>query len=425
MNTQSSRQFDAVSKTVNRRRFLQSAALSGAVALTGKTTLHAQLDPDPGTAPKKSVSKPAAAIPAKGTVPLAPPEKQPADLVLPEPVKRKAGWAMVGLGELALGECVPAFRECQHSRLVALVSGHPGKAQKVAEATGVKPDAIYDYENFDKIAENPEIDIVYIALPNSMHAEFTIRALKAGKHVLCEKPMAATSAEAEQMIAAAKAAKKKLSIAYRLHYEPVNLKAAELCQKKAFGKIKTFAASNNQNVEAPNIRLSSKLAGGPVGDVGVYCINAARYTIGEEPAEVSAIAHQPQDDPRFAEVPESVVFTMKYPSGVLAHCDCSFGSAESRRFRVHCEKGFIDLDPAFSCHGLSIHVMEPKNERGGPEKSQLKIQEISQFASQFDHFSKCVLEDTETRTPGEMGLADMKIVEAIHRSIKSGKPEKV
>jgi hypothetical protein len=167
---------------------------------------------------------------------------------------------------------------CKSSYPAALVSGHPEKARQLASVHGVDPQAIYSYEDFDRIRDNGRIDVVYIVLPNSLHAEYTIRALQAGKHVLCEKPMAASLAECEAMIKAAGDAGRTLGVAYRLHYEPMNLAVMEMCRKREFGQIKTFTASNCQNVKAPNIRLSGPLGGGPVGDVGIYCINAARYT---------------------------------------------------------------------------------------------------------------------------------------------------
>ena len=221
-----------------------------------------------------SASGPSAAYPAPSSgappVPLAPPDQQPPNLKVPEPVTRKAGWAIVGLGQLALEEIMPAFRECRLSQPTALVSGHAEKAHKVADLYGIQHTSIYDYENYDRLADSPAVDAVYASLPNSMHAEYTIRALKAGKHVLCEKPMAVTVEECERMIAAAQEAGRKLMIAYRLHYEPFNRKAMELCAQKAFGPIKTLSSSNCQNTTAPNIRLSADLGGGPVGDVGIY-----------------------------------------------------------------------------------------------------------------------------------------------------------
>jgi predicted dehydrogenase len=248
--------------------------------------------------------------------PLAPPDKQPPTLNVPTR-EQQVGWTIVGLGQLTLERILPAFGACKSSYPAALVSGHPEKARQLAGIHGVDAEAIYGYEDFERVRENPRIDVVYIVLPNSMHAEWTIRALQSGKHVLCEKTMAASLPECEAMINAARKAERILGVAYRLHYEPMNLAVMEMCRKKEFGKIK-FTASNCQNVKAPNIRLSGPFGGGPVGDVGVYCINAARYTIGEEPIEAIAVEGQTEEDPRFREVPESVSFLLRYPSGVVA-----------------------------------------------------------------------------------------------------------
>ncbi len=394
--------------TSNRRDFNKAAMLLGLGALAA-TPSGAAAQP----APAGNMAPPG----GDAQVPLAPPDRQPPKLKLPELVGRKAGWAIVGLGQLALEEVMPAFGQCRLSRPTALVSGHPDKALRVAEAYGIEAANIYDYSSYDRLADNPAVDIVYIILPNSMHAEYTIRALKAGKHVLCEKPMAVSVAEAEQMIAAAREAQRKLMIAYRLQYEPLNMKVIQLCAERAYGPIKTFSSSNCQTVGAPNIRLSAKLGGGPLGDVGIYAINAARYCTGEEPVEVTAIAHQPDDNPRFREVPESVAFTLRFPSGVLAHCDCSFNAEVSRRYRVHCEKGFIEMDPAFSYNGLNLVVKE-----GGQagRRTELQIEQVNHFSAEMDHLSACILNGGEPRTPGEEGLADMRVIAAIEEALRSG-----
>lgn len=351
--------------------------------------------------------------------PLAPPDRQPPDLKLPDPPVKPLGWAVVGLGKLALEEVMPAFSLCKLSRPTALVSGHPEKARKVAAAHGIDPKHIYGYENYDRIAADPAIDVVYIILPNSMHAEYTIRGLKAGKHVLCEKPMAVTPAECEKMIATGKEAKRKLMIAYRLRYEPFNQTAIELCRKGELGKLKSITASNCQDTKAPNIRLSRSLGGGPVGDVGIYCLNAVRYLTGEEPVEVTAVAHQPADDPRFREVPESVAFTLKFPSGAIATCDCSFGAAESRRFRVQGADGVLHMERAFGYRGQRLFL-----DKGGKD-AELKLEAVNHFAAEMDYFSECVRADKESRTPGEEGLADMRVIATIEEAAKSGRAIRV
>ncbi len=398
----------------SRRQFLLSTAGLGCLA-----------DLSHAVAAPATQGEPEAGAASTGGVALAPPDKQPEKLKIPKKAPKQVGWAIVGLGELALNEILPAFAECELSKPTALVSGHPDKARKVAEYYNIPEDAIYNYDNYDKLAEDKRVDVIYIVLPNSMHAEYTIRGLKAGKHVLCEKPMAVTVAESETMVAAAKDAGRQLMIAYRLHYEPFNMRAMELCRSGALGKIRTFASTNGQNVKAPNIRLSAKLGGGPLGDVGVYSINAARYTIGEEPVEVYATAQQPKDDPRFREVPESVAFTLRYPSGVLAHCDCSFGMAESRFYEVHGTKASLRMQPAFSYRGLRLHLREGDPKSSTAEDQELLVEAKNHFTAEMDHFSQVVLNDGTCRTPGEMGLADMRIVDALEKSIQAGAPVKL
>lgn len=358
-------------------------------------------------------------------VALAPPDDQPPNLQLPEVPERKIGWAIVGLGTLALNQILPAFRQCKLSEPRALVSGHRKKAETVARAYGIDSKSIYDYESYDKIANDPSIDVIYIVLPNSMHAEYTIRGLKAGKHVLCEKPMASSIADCQKMIAAADEAKRKLMIAYRLHYDPFNQAVMRMCEAKKLGEIKTFAGNFCINVKAPNIRLSHDLAGGPVGDVGVYPINASRYVTGEEPEQVSALVHQPKDDPRFREVPESVSCTMQFPSGILATINCSFGTHRDDFFHVACTEGTIQLSPAFSYSGQRLVTDEPGKDGGPPRIIEHDIKPKDQFASEMDHFSNCILNNHDPRTPGAEGLADIKVLDAIDRSIRSGKAEKV
>lgn len=348
------------------------------------------------------------------TTQLAPPDKQPPDLKLPSDQK-KAGYAIVGLGKLAVEEILPAFGQSKRSAPVALVSGHPEKAKQLADVYDIDSSKIYTYENYDRIADDSAIQIVYNVLPNHMHAEFTIRALKAGKHVLCEKPMAATVDEARRMCAAAKEANRLLMIAYRLRYEPFNMKAIEILRGGSLGKIKLIEAQNGQNVEAPNIRLSRATAGGPLGDVGVYCLNAARYLTGAEPVEVWAEAHQPKDDPRFAEVYESVSWMMRFPDGAIATCSSSFGTETSRLYRITCADGYLELDNAYGYDGQQLFTKQKQ------QRIQHEISAVDHFAAEMDHFSECVTQNKPPRTPGEEGLKDMIIMEAIFQSIKERK----
>lgn len=339
-----------------------------------------------------------------------------------EPVpQKKIGYAIVGLGQLTLEEVMPAFARCEHSRPVALVSGHRDKALPVARQYGIAEDHVLDYEHFGDLRGLDDVDVVYIVLPNHLHAEYTLKAFDAGKHVLCEKPMAVTPEECERMMAAARAADRQLMIAYRLHYEPFNQRMAALCAEQALGAVKTIMASNCQITQAPDIRLEADKGGGPVSDTGIYCINACRMVTGEEPASVVALAHQPKDNPDFAEVPESVAFLLRYPSGVIAHCETSFGAAESRHLRVHCVDGFIDLEAAFSYQGQQLRLRRGSPTSGPASTEELLLKPVDHFAAEMDHFSACVRDNQPPRTGGDMGLADVRIIEAVRRSVEEGR----
>ncbi|UQA56849.1 Gfo/Idh/MocA family protein [Polyangium aurulentum] len=411
----------------SRRDFVVAASAAGvggiASHLLTKQLGHAGEERPTAEAPKGGADQTPSrtqgqAPPQGGGAPLEPPNAESPDAQMPQATK-KLGWAIVGLGKLALEEVLPAFGLAKHSKLVALVSGHPDKAKKVAEAHGLDAKNLYGYDNYDTLKDNPAVDIIYIILPNSMHAEYTIRGFEAGKHVLCEKPMAPSIEECQRMIDAGKAAGKKLMIAYRLHYEPFNKKVIEMCSKKELGALRSFSAMNVQTTKAPNIRLSSKLAGGPLGDIGIYCINAARYVAGEEPIEVMGMAHQPADDPNFREVPAGYAFTMRFPSGLLAHCDCSFQGERSSRYRVNCADGYIDLESAFPYFGQELRV----SRKDGATK--LQIEPKNHFTEEMDHFSQAVMSGKESDTPGEEGLADMRVIKAIEESARTGALVKV
>ena len=230
-----------------------------------------------------------------------------APLLHAQPSAKKTGYAVIGLGRIA-GHFMPGARNTTNSQITALVSGHRDKADRIAAEYGIPSSSIYNYENFDEIAHNPAVDAVYVALPNSMHAEYTIRAAKAGKHVLCEKPMSTNVADAEAMIAACKAANVKLMIAYRCHYEPTNLRAVKLIRDGALGQVQAIESSFGFNMGPNEWRTNKKLAGGgPLFDVGIYCLNACRYLTGEEPEHIAAFASTIDHDGRFSEVEENVL----------------------------------------------------------------------------------------------------------------------
>jgi predicted dehydrogenase len=325
---------------------------------------------------------------------------------------KKIGYAVIGLGRIA-GHFMPGVNASSSSQITGLVSGHRDKAERVAAQYGVPQNSIYSYDNFDSIADNKSIDAVYVALPNSMHAEYTIRAAKAGKHVLCEKPMAVSVAECEAMIAACKQANVKLMIAYRCHFEPMNLRAVKLLRDGAVGQIQTIESTYGFNIRAGEWRINRKMAGGgPLFDVGIYSLNACRYLTGEEPEHISAYASVIDHDGRFNEVEENVSWTMKFPSGIVASCATTYGAVMSGFFRVHGAKGWIEADPAFNYDGLHLRADYAGTKLDEPSAAR----DPYQFSAQADHFSQCILQNQEPKTPGEEGLLDMKYITEIYRS---------
>jgi predicted dehydrogenase len=337
----------------------------------------------------------------------------------------RVGFALVGLGGLSLGQLIPAFRACKKAKLTALVSGDAAKAQRIAQENGIDPKSIYNYKNFGRIAKNKDVQVVYIVLPNAMHAEFTVRAARAGKHVLCEKPMEVNVAKCQQMISECRHAKVKLMIAYRIQYEPMNREMQRLVRSKTFGDVKYIESADFQKVEKMEWRLSEKLSGsGAIGDLGVYCINTIRFLLGEEPVEIFAQTFRPSGDARFKEVDASAVWQMRFPSGLLANCACGFDGHDTKSYRVVADRGTFGMDPSFPYRGLKMFA--------SPNQPALPaIAETDQFVNELDHMADCVLNDREPYTPGEEGLQDQRIIEAIlesakkQRSVKLPKIDKV
>jgi len=344
-----------------------------------------------------------------------------AQLVVPDPPGKKLGWAIVGLGSLSIHQILPAFAKCEKSKVVAFVSGHPDKANKLALRYGVNPKNIYNYQNYDSIKDNPEVDIIYIVLPNGMHAEYTVRGLQAGKHVLTEKPMANTPEECQQMIDAAKKANKKLMVAYRCRYEPYNQEAIRVARSRELGTVKVILADAGFAMGDPKQwRLNKQLAGGgSLMDIGIYALQAARYLTGEEPSEVNAMMYSTPNDPRFKEVEEAINFQLRFPSGILANCTSSYGYAWQSHYRVVTDQGWLEMDPATAYDGLRMRI-----HRGNwIEEKDLPV--VDHFAAEMEHMSDCVMQNKEPLTPGEEGLRDLTIMHALYDAARSGKTAKV
>ena len=324
------------------------------------------------------------------------------------------GYCIVGLGRISVDHFMPGLLASQHGRVTGLVSGTPDKAQKLAAQYQVPPSSVYSYEQYDRIRENPAIDAVYIGLPNSQHAEFTIRAARAGKHVLCEKPMATTVADAQAMIAACEQARRKLMIAYRCQLEPVNLRAIELIRSGAIGQVQAIESAHGFNIQPGEWRLNKKLAGGgPLMDVGIYSLNASRYLTGEEPQVLAAYSSVIDRDGRFNEVEENVSWTMRFPSGIVASCTTTYGASMDGFVRVHGSKGMLELSPAFSYEGIRMTGMTAGKQ---PVDMPEGIKDPQQFTAEADYFADCIRNNKPVRMGGEEGLRDMELMMQIYRS---------
>ena len=332
---------------------------------------------------------------------------------------RRLGYAMVGLGYYATRMIMPRFADCKHSRLTALVSGTPEKLQRFGDEYKIPARSRYSYANFDSIRDNPDVDIVYVVLPNSMHAEYTIRAAKAGKHVMCEKPMAVSSAECQAMIAACRQAGKKLMIGYRSQLEPHNLHAMRLARSGAVGKPGLVESEHGFPAGDPNQwRLKRALSGGgSLMDIGIYSVQALRYMAGEEPVSVTAIEQTNRSDIRFREVEDRLAWTFQFPSGLLGQGFSSYSSGHNH-IRLTGDKGAIDLEPgtAYGGHSLKVRIRD-KEEKVTPPKTA----DANQFSAQLDHLAQSILSGRDPIAGGEEGLRDLKIIEAIYRSAKEGR----
>jgi predicted dehydrogenase len=336
---------------------------------------------------------------------------------------KKLGFCVVGIGTLSKNQLLPALlKNTKYARLTAIVTGHAKeKAPPIQRDFGLKDDKIYNYDNYDKIKDDPDIDVVYIVLPNSMHPEYTIRAFQAGKHVLSEKPMATSVADCQRMIDAQKKAGKQLMIAYRLRYEPFNTTAIELLRNGELGKIKYIEAGAGFNIGDPNQwRLKKQYSGGgSLMDIGIYGLNAIRYLSGEEPVEVTAVSYSTPNDVRFKECEETILFDMRMASGLVTTCSSTYGFGLNR-YKVICTDGNIEMDPFLSYNGLKGWV-----QRKNRPREELPVQNVDQFASEMDAYSVAIQTGRYVPTPGEEGLKDVKTMMAIYEAARTGQRVKV
>lgn len=325
---------------------------------------------------------------------------------------KKLGVALVGLGSYSTYQLAPSLLDTEHCYLAGIVTGTKEKESVWQEKYNIPKENIYNYENFDTIADNDSIDVIYVVLPNSMHAEFCIRAAKAGKHVICEKPMAVSVVECDAIMNACNEYKVKLSVGYRMQSDPYTHEVKKYVREKTFGDV-LFVSSDAGYVSNGNPdqwRLNKKLSGGgALMNMGVYAIQTSIYGTGQNPISVSAQEFSTRPD-YFKDTDETITAQFKFENGAVAHMMTSH-NANGNRLKCHCSKGWFELDPAHSYGPISGRTSNG---------DVLKFPHKRQQALQMDDFAKHILLDSKNLAPGEMGKRDMIIVEAIYKSIREG-----
>jgi predicted dehydrogenase len=326
--------------------------------------------------------------------------------------EKKLGFAICGLGNLSTQQIAPALRKTRNCRLTGIITDTAAKAARWKSEYNIPDKHIYTYDTMHRMADNRDIDVVYIVTPNALHLENALAAAKAGKHVFCEKPMEVSVERCQQMIDALKAAKRLLGVAYRCQFEPHHLECMRLAHSQEFGPLKVIDAYFGFNIEPSAWRLKRALSGGgPLMDVGIYALQATRYLTGEEPVWVSGSTTQ-GDPARFSEVEESVLWEAAFPSGAVSRCGASYNAAPNGYFRAIAEHGWFELDPAFNYNGI-------RGKRG--DGKAIDFPETDQFAVEMDDFAQCILEGKPTKVSGEEGLRDVRIMMAIYESARTGK----
>ncbi|MEY4242499.1 MAG: hypothetical protein RLZZ245_84 [Verrucomicrobiota bacterium] len=325
------------------------------------------------------------------------------------------GVALLGLGDYSTKQLGPALKLTKQARLVGIVTGSPEKVPVWKKEYGIADANVYDYENFDRIVDNPDIDIVYVVTPTGLHAEFAIRAAKAGKHVICEKPMAPTVEDCTRMIEAAKAAGVMLQIGYRLHWDPYHQRMMELMEKETYGKWESISAAHAgmmRSFTGLNAwRISRNLGvAGALYDLGVYAVQGALYTAGSNPVSVTA-KHSTARPEIFSEVPETYEWTLEFADGRKAAGMSSYGQS-GNYLRAEMAKGRVAIEPAFGYGG----------QKGETPDGPLQFPVVNQQSLQIDGQVAAILGKSPSRVPGEMGRRDIQVIRGIMKAADTGKP---
>ncbi len=333
---------------------------------------------------------------------------------------KRVGYAVVGLGRIAEWAVLPAFRHSKKAKLIALVSGDEKKAKRLAVKFGASD--YYTYEDYALCLSHPKIDAVYIATNNSTHAEYTLRAAAAGKHVLCEKPMATTTEECQRMVEGCRANRVLLMIAYRKYFEPASLALKKLVTSGKLGRLKVIHSAFTilLGPKAPAWQIDRKLAGGgSLVDVGVYCVNSVRWLTGKEPLEAWAYSWT-MAPKRFSEVEENIAFRLTFPEGLVLQATASFGAAQASFLHIHGEKGWAALDPAFA-YDEERRLFGKIGSRWFEKKFRL----MDEFALELDAFADCIRRNRDPEPDGQEGLHDVAVMQAIYRSARENRPIRI
>jgi predicted dehydrogenase len=327
-------------------------------------------------------------------------------------------YAVVGAGWISQQAFLPGVGQSANSKVTAMVTGDPDKAARLASFYGISQ--IVGYDGYDAFLRGSDVDAVYVALPNHLHADYAVRAARAGKHVLVEKPLATSEQDALAMIAAAREAGVFLMTAYRLHNEPGTVAVLEHIRNDAIGRPLFFQSVFSFQAASENHRLKAASWGGPLQDVGVYCVNAARHIFAEEPIEAMAMVHRPNDDPRFCEVEASIAALLRFPSGGLAQFVASFGAAAVDNYRVVGTSGDLEVDP-----GFRFETATRLRLRRDGEVRETQFPQIDHFGAQVDYFADCIKSGTPPEADGDEGLADLRALVAIEKAALTGQPQTI
>lgn len=330
----------------------------------------------------------------------------------------KIRYAIVGAGWISQEAFMPSIDQTGNSEMTAIVTGNVEKAKKLADFYGIQH--IYTYDEFDAALKSGAFDAIYNALPNSMHADYTIRALDAGIHALVEKPLATTVEECEAMIAAAKASGARLMTAYRLHNEPATLHVLDLIRKGEIGEPRMFSSFFSYQANGSNHRLLAEHWGGPLQDIGVYCLNAVRHIFADEPVEAIAMEDSAPGDPRFNSVGEMYSATLRFPKGRIAHFFASFGAELVEQYRVIGTHGDIEV-----IDGYRFETAKKVRLLQQGKVTEWDFPQLDHFSGQAAYFSECILNKVEAEADGDEGLNDVRAMRAIEAAARTGQAQKI